>query len=80
LMAACKYGHIECVKLLYSEGADINNANKNDETPLLVAVRHQKSDIAALLAAKTTDINYENKFDNLTPFMRAALHGDYKTA
>jgi ankyrin repeat protein len=79
-MAACKYGHIESVKLLYRYGADVNKPNQNDETSLLVAVRHKKSEIAGLIADKSKNIDYENKFDNLTPFMRAALHGDYKTA
>ena len=73
-MAACKNGHTECMKYLYSKGADINLVNTNDDTALLIAVRDKRHEIVRLLATRVSNLNHENKFDNLTPFMRSALH------
>ena len=73
LMAAAKYGHIEAIKYLYKKGADTNILNKNDETALIIAVKASQQECVKLLAMTTVNINHENKYDNLTAFMRAAL-------
>lgn len=77
LTLATALGHIDIVKLLLENGADVNKYDK-EYTPLLKAVaprpepfKPEHIDIAKLLLENGAEVNAKNKlkYDNLTPLI-----------
>lgn len=50
LYVACGFGHLACVQWLVERGAEIDSADADDVTPLMVAVARQDAPIAQYLA------------------------------
>jgi len=71
-------GKIEHVKLLISEGADVNEKTTVD-TPLHYAVRYGHEDVAKLLIAKGAHLNERNA-EGDTPLHYAAKYGHKNVA
>jgi ankyrin repeat protein len=67
-------GKIEQVKLLISEGADVNEKTTTGDTPLHYAVRYGHEDVAELLISKGADVNAKSKF-GYTPLDLAVMRG-----
>lgn len=66
--------HLEMVKLLIDQGADISITRDGGETVLLEAIRSEKSTaIVQLLIEKGVDVNRSND-DKQTPLMKAAQY------
>ena len=60
----------ETVELLIDKGADVNAKRNDGKTPLALAVRWNKTEIAELLIAAGADVNAD--VDGLTPLHEAA--------
>lgn len=57
----CLKGSVEAVQSLLDQGADINGHNAGHETALLVALWHQKFEVARVLTKYGADVNCRNK-------------------
>ncbi|MFC1795296.1 ankyrin repeat domain-containing protein, partial [Planctomycetota bacterium] len=79
LIQAVTTDNIEQVKLLLSEGADVNIKPKNGQTPLLLACQRGKEEVVQLLIAKGADINTKNNYGQ-TPLHYLARQGSTDTA
>ena len=62
LIQAVTIGNIEQVKLLLSEGADVNIKLKNGQTTLLLACQRRKKKVAELLIDKGADVNTKDNY------------------
>jgi len=71
---AARDGDVDQVKLLLSKGADVNEKNRMNWTPLHTAVQNRKQEVIELLIAKGADINAKNN-RGLTPLMAAIYIG-----
>lgn len=80
LYLACKYGHINTVKILIENDADINIKDGNDTSPLFIAYANGQIDIADLLI-KNGAIDNVNTEDNTgkTPIFYAYIGAHFKT-
>lgn len=88
LHVAVLNGHLEIVKLLIADGANVN-AKYNDNivpcmfcrggTPLHVAAFYGRKDIAELLIASGADVNAKN-YNGMTPLHAAADNGYNETS
>ena len=58
------------VKLLYSHGVDIHQADKKGETPLYVACQNRHLELVKLLISYGADI-HQTKNDGTTPLQTA---------
>ena len=67
--------YAEIVSLLLANGADINAKAPNGETPLLVSLQFDCSDMAKLLIAKGADVNAKDN-QGTTPLFSATLGND----
>ena len=67
------HGHLDVVKYLVSQGADVNEA-KNGWTPLHRAAARGHLDVVKYLVSQGADVNAKNN-DGGTPFFMAAVHG-----
>ena len=56
-MAACRDGHLEIVKLLADNGADINAKNNNGGTALMFASHAGKLEVVKFLLGNDADAN-----------------------
>jgi ankyrin repeat protein/beta-lactamase regulating signal transducer with metallopeptidase domain len=74
LLGIINSGDIEQVKLLISQGADINVKNSNGLTPLYLASQEGRKDVVELLIDNGADINAKNN-NGITPLHRAAREG-----
>ena len=72
MLAAVRGRHKEMVKLLLSEGADINALNQKNETALLLAAAFGFTELAAVLIEAGADIELGG---NVTPLMEASRFG-----
>ena len=54
-------GHIEVVKILLAEGADVNACNKDQNTPLLVACAEGHPEVVKQLLAGGANVQMYNK-------------------
>ena len=57
---AAANGHVECVKLLVEQGANVNRANDEDATPVHVAAQRGNTDIIKLLNSNGGDMSRRN--------------------
>ena len=74
LVTACKWGHIECVKLLLShntskQGSSEGSRHVDQTDALLVAIRYNRIQIVSLLIESDVDINVQK--GRTTPLMTA---------
>lgn len=74
LMLAAARNHLEIVKFLISNGANVNLADEGGGTALIYAVWKGYQDIVALLLEKGSDI-YAKTRDGRTPLSVAKQHG-----
>src|SRR6202040_936605 len=73
-MLAAERGHIELVKLLLKNGADVNAENLNGETALMRAAENDRAAAVKILLAHHANGN-AGDIINCTPLMRAAYRG-----
>ena len=78
LYEACKRGDRSEVIDLLSKGADVDKADENGETPLLLAFRKNFEIVELLLSVKGIDVNKADK-DGKTPLMNACYFGHVDT-
>jgi len=71
---AARGGDVDQVKLLLSEGADVNLRNRMNWTPLHTAVQNRKQEVIELLIAEGADVNAKNNRGQ-TPLMAAIYIG-----
>jgi len=75
LWAAAKEGHVEVIKQLIANGADINAKEPdNGSTPLIIAVAYGQNDAASVLIENGAKINAKNN-DGSTALHSAAFLG-----
>ena len=74
LLAACEKNAVKTVALLMTAGAKVNKADKDGETPLLVASGNGHTEIVKLLIEKGADVNKDDE-DGQTPLYRASDNG-----
>jgi ankyrin repeat protein len=79
LFEATKKGDIEQVKMLISEGANINGKDQNGQSVLNFAVGDGHKDMVALLIEKGADINGRGQYD-AAPLHNAAWDGHKEIA
>ena len=79
LHAAVQMGHIEVVKALLAQGADVHATDDEGRTPLHVAVSIGRRDIAEQLIEAGADVNAVD-FDGRTPTGLAAERGHNELA
>jgi len=75
LAYACKYNHIEIVKLLIDNGADVNIAVNTGSTPLHIALNGGNTEIAEYLIENNADINVKDIM-GMSALAWAAKQGD----
>ncbi|MCH8119291.1 MAG: ankyrin repeat domain-containing protein [Planctomycetes bacterium] len=71
---AARDGDIDQVQLLLSKGADVNEKNRMNWTPLHMAVQYSKQEVIELLIAEGADVNAKNN-RGLTPLMASIYIG-----
>ena len=75
LMIAAKYGKLAAVQFLYYSGADVDQKNRLDRTPLHLAALNGHLEIVKFLVKDCeADVNKTNKWDK-TPLHYAAEEG-----
>ena len=74
---AAANGEIEQVKLLISQGADVNVKDSAGQTPLHYAARKGHKEIVELLLAQGADVNLGEKYYNRTA-VELAVKGNHK--
>ena len=72
LHKAAANGDIHQIRLLITQGADVNTKNRNGQTPLHSAALNSEIETANLLILKGADVNAKGKY-GLTPVSRALL-------
>ena len=77
LLNAAKNGDLEVVNALIEKGADINLANKDGYTALILAAKYGHLGVVNALIEKGADINLVNEFGN-TALMLAAKEGRFE--
>ena len=73
-MIASRWHRSEVVKILISEGADVNSKNKNGSTALHKAAYSGNLEIVKLLVQANANVNSQNKL-KISPMAIAAIHG-----
>ena len=73
LYAACLFQDTEEIKQILEEGAEMNQADPEGDTPLINAIRAGKIDTVKLLIENGADINKKNK-NNLSPLFFAVRY------
>jgi ankyrin repeat protein len=74
LLKAANQGHVQGVRELLTNGADVNLANNNGATALMIAAESGHKDIVELLLGKGADVNKPTT-DGWTALMIAAQNG-----
>lgn len=74
LLDAVRAGEVETVRLLLSDGADIEMRDTDERTPLLLATRQDAVEIARLLIEAGADVNAKDAIQD-TPFLYAGAEG-----
>jgi len=73
---AVSRGHEKVAKVLLEHGADIKATNKNGETALHLAIRHNFLSLVQFLMDNGADINDEPDNENNFPLHKAAICGN----
>jgi ankyrin repeat protein len=77
LFYACFYGHIECVKLLLTFGANPHFVSKLDgASPLYVALDQHHFDVCDLLVQVGVNLHFLDPVTKMTPLMFVAKSGN----
>ena len=69
--------HVQIVKFLLEEGADIEARNKDSETSLIIAANCGHLSVVKYLVRYDANVNAKDKSD-FTPLMRAVKEGQFK--
>jgi len=73
---AAAYGHVEVVKLLLDNNADVNASRTNDgTTSLYIAAYNGRTEVVKLLLDNNADVNASRTDDGTTPLYIAAQYG-----
>lgn len=78
LFIAAAQGHLETVKYLLDNGADVNQPTTDGESALIGATWGCHRHVARLLMAHGADVNIRNQAYGMTPLMFAVQCGDIK--
>lgn len=70
LLYAAREGHVQIVKQLLDAGADIELADADGVTPLLIAIMNQRLDVAMLLVERGANVNAV-EWHGVTPLFAA---------
>jgi len=73
-MHACYYGHENFVRQLIKSGVNVNRADEEGDTPLIMACEKGYKNIIQILIENGADINKSNK-KGKTPLMISKKHG-----
>ena len=76
LIAAVKDNNIDNVKTLINKGDDVNERNRNEETPLTIASSLGNVEVAKILIINGADVNAKRYVNSYTPLMYAAEDGN----
>ena len=79
LYEACKRGDRPEVADIISKGADVDKADENGDTPLMLAFHRNFEIVELLLSVKGIDVNKADK-DGKTPLMQACIEGHIDVA
>lgn len=79
IIEAAKSGDINRVSHLITIGADVNTADSNGDTPLMVSLRAGREDVATELIKRGAEINHGNEA-GMTPLLEAVTHGHFDLA
>ncbi|KAJ7404493.1 ankyrin repeat domain-containing protein 29 isoform X2 [Willisornis vidua] len=77
LMVASYYGHIDCVRELVLQGADINLQRESGATPLFFAAQQGHNDVVKFLFSFGASTEFKNK-DGGTALLAACQYGHAK--
>ncbi|PKU40990.1 ankyrin repeat domain-containing protein 29 [Limosa lapponica baueri] len=77
LMVASYYGHIDCVRELVLQGADINLQRESGATPLFFAAQQGHNDVVKFLFEFGASTEFKNK-DGGTALLAACQYGHAK--
>ena len=69
MYGASQNGHVDVVRVLLEQGADINKAKNNGATPLLIASQNGHVDVVRVLVEQGADIT--KTWSNMTPLQVA---------
>ena len=72
LHVAAGFGHVERIKLLLEEGADVNARDGYGQTPLHVAVSYRNVEAVKVLLEAGADVNAKKTEDGETPLHDAS--------
>ena len=76
LIHACEFdAPLETIKLLLSNGSDVNAKDNQGKTPLYYASGNEKIDIVNLLIQNGADVNVNDKYCKETPLFNASSKG-----
>lgn len=76
LFEKCKQGDLESVKLLISQGADVNAEDRSwGDTPLIVAIQKSHEAIVKFLIEQGANVNFKKKKNGETPLIIACEKG-----
>lgn len=67
-------GHIDAIRILIANGADVNAVDAEKGTPLTIAAKRGFVEISAILIKAGSRVNHRD-FENYTPLMHAATYG-----
>lgn len=75
LHVAAMEGHADVVALLIQRGANVNIADADGDTPVVMAVNFDKKNVVEVLVANGADVRRADK-NGCTPLLSAAVQGD----
>lgn len=74
LIDAARNNNVERIKALIAEGADVDAADENGRTALLIATHRNSIDAAAVLIGAGADVNRKDDIED-SPFLYAGAEG-----
>jgi len=82
LMFAAREGHVDAARLLLDAGADVNGVDKNDITPLFMAISNNRISMARFLIDRGANINAKDWYGRTPLFAAIEMRNvdlDYQT-